>query len=471
MARNPSKKFKRFWFIFHLLRWTCLFGLLLASLQLVVWNRKTDPRFYRFLSTPPGQLLAKVMQWPSLYSQRVIEKPESEYTDEERVWLRKLEQQLASSWPTHTLTLTNGKVEYVRITDQQATGLYVQEHFGGKGTLSKFIPWNTILKKELYAEPLPTVTWRDVRFQMEYPDFHLTYFGHYTVLTDAPYFQVEASVRELEILRTRYMELFGELVRFPKSNQTLQVLFFSKEEDYREHQQDSAPDLVASAGYYSPLEDRMVVFNQQHSERAREIREEVRDKINVMLEQSSSREDRQHILRMQTSVEQQMKAQGQVETQATLRHEGAHHLAYTYGIHSWIHSENAWLIEGNAVYAEPLHPGDIPYAHVASLIRIYREGRLPELERLMSVRQPKNFATELPTITPSEAYALSWTLFHFCMQPRHRAGFFDYLRYLQDPPDIETLMTKPRVEILADKLGYSSPKDLEEDWKQHMNRL
>ncbi len=448
-----------------------MLGLLAYTFQLVRWNRDTDPRFYRFLGTPPGQFLSRVMDWPNLHLIPTLDKPLEEYTDEERLIRIKLESQLENAWPTHVLTLNSGEQEYVRVVGRSASGLDIQSHFGGRGRLVRFIPRSTLQSEVPYTDPPPRVTWRDVSFQMEYPDFHLEYFGHYTVLTDAPYFQVESSVHELETLRTQFMKEMGELVRFPKADQGLQVLFFRNEEQYRTHQMDSAPELSSSAGYYSPTEDRMVVFNQMHSETAKEIRKEVDDKIQQMLAQSTSSGDRRHILNMQVAVEDQMRARGEMETRATLRHEAAHHLAYTHGIHSWIHAENAWLIEGLAVYFEPPKPGQVPMSHINTLIRLSHEDRIPRLRDLMQVRLPKDFQLELRDVTTAEAYALSWTLFHFCMQPENREGFFDYLRMLQDPADIPGLMNASRSSLLAQHLGFESEALLERTWRKHLQRL
>ena len=436
--------------------------------QLVIWNRNTDPRFYRFLGTRPGKMLSGLMNWPNLHLHRPLDKAESEFTDEERIWKRKLERQLATSWPTHVLALEDETEKHVRIEGRVRGGLRVQEHFGGKGSLESFISHTKIRKERPYTVPKPAVTWRDVQFQMEYPDFQLMYFGHYTVLTDAPYFQIESSVKALERVRKQYMERFGDLVRFPKPDQGLQVLFFSNETQYREHQQSSAPHLASSAGYYSPMEDRMVVFNQYHSDRARNIRDEVREKINAMLADARSPEERQHILRMQSSVEEQIRARGNLETIATLRHEGVHHLAYTHGVHSWIHAENAWVIEGKAVYFEPDPPGEVPLSHVSALVSLVRDARLPGLHDLMAVRIPARFSRELPGISPNEAYALSWTLFHFCMQPDYRDAFKDYLRMVQNPEDIERLVERPRVQLLAESLGFASAGELEARWHEHL---
>jgi len=456
--------------LFTLLRIGCLVALAGAAIQLVIWNKNYDPRFYRFLGTPPGRMLAKVMRWPTLHDQPVAHKPLSEFTDEELMWKRRLEHQLRRSWPTHHIRMSDGTSRYVRILQRGEEGVLVREHFGGQGSLETTLPMDRIQQIGPYEQPIPEVTWRDVRFQMEYPEYNLIYFGHYTVLTDAPYFQVADSVQELERLREQYMRILGGLVRFPKPNQSLQVLFFTREEPYRRHQEDSAPELSTSAGYYSPREDRMVVYNQRFSEQADEIRQKVQREIEGMLRRADSPRERKRVQNLQEEVERRMRAHAKRETLATLRHEGVHHLNYSYGVHSLIHTENAWLIEGIAVYFEPETPGETPASHTGSLAAMLHQNRIPPLADLVAVRQPKEFAQHLPGIEPHEAYALSWSLFDYCMRPETRSAFLAYLEALQNPSDVGALMETPRIDRLASALG-STPEDLEAGWRRHIARL
>jgi hypothetical protein len=441
-----------------------------AAVQLVLWNRAYDPRFYQFLSTPPGRTLSRVMKWPNLHNHRQIDKTEEELTDEELVWKRKLEKGLRESWPTHRLLLRNGGESLGRILSETEQSLLFRESFGGQGRIETDIPKAMIEDISPWRVPIPEVTWRDIRFQMEYPDFQLTWFGHYTVLTDAPYYQVAASVRELENLHRQYMDLFGSLLRFPKSEQRLQVLFFSREDQYRAHQITYAPSLSNSSGYYSPLEDRMVIFNQSSSAQSQQMREEVRVDIEQMFLRARTPEERKNIRNMQVSVEEQLRKQGERETVATLRHEAVHHLSYTHGVHSWVHAENAWEIEGLAVYFEPNPPGDVPVNHLASLLKMDKEDRVPRLATLLNIRQPDQFQTALPGVAPHEAYTLSWSLVHLCMQPRFRPGFFDYLRRLQQSSNLRELVETPRDILLARALGLD-PQELEDLWMDHIRHL
>lgn len=467
---SSGKRFRRIRLVFFWIRVMGMLVLMAAAAQLVMWNRDYDPRFYQFLSTAPGQALSRVMQWPNLYNRQLSDKALEEYTDEERVWRQKLLKQLSQSWPTHTLELKNGTIKHVRFMEVNTRYVSVREHFGGQGELDTRIFRSDIAEIEPFTDPQPTVTWRDVRFQMEYPDFHLTYSGHYTVLSDAPYYQISSSVEALEDLRGTYLDLFTPLVRFPKPEQGLQVLFFSKESQYREHQSRSAPALADSVGYYSPLEDRLVVFNHQFSEQTTENRRQVAEEVRELLSQPRSEAERQHILHLQQRIEDEIRKHARQETLSTLRHEGAHHLSYTYGVHSWIHAENAWIIEGLAGYFESPIPSKPTPSHLLSLLALDKDRRIPELAQLMAIRKPESFEAELPGLKAYEAYALSWSLFHFCMQEDYRTNFFTFLRELQAPASIRSLMGTARIEHLAEALELS-PSELDTKWRHHIRRL
>ncbi len=366
--------------------------------------------------------------------------------------------------------LKNGTIKHVRFMEVNNRYVSVREHFGGQGELDTRVYRSDIAEIDPFTDPQPTVTWRDVRFQMEYPDFHLTYSGHYTVLSDAPYYQIASSVEALEDLRETYLDLFNTLVRFPKPEQGLQVLFFSKESQYRQHQTKSAPAPADSVGYYSPLEDRLVVFNHQFSERTVENRRQISEEVRELLSQPRTDAERQHILRLQQRIEDQIRTHARQETVSTLRHEGAHHLSYTYGVHSWIHAENAWIIEGLAGYFESSDPRQPTPSHLLSLLALDKDNRVPGLAKLMAIRKPESFEADLPGLKAYEAYALSWSLFHFCMQDTYRQNFYKYMEDLQAPLSIHSLMGTARIEHLAEVLKLS-PAELDTKWRSHIRSL
>ncbi len=460
----------KFWRILTWIRWTLMLALAAGAFRLVEWSRARDPRFYHFLGTQPGRLLARVMKWPTLHNLPRTDKPESEFTDEELAIKRKLEAQLQAAWPTHEVQLANGRRILGRLQREEADAYWVREAYGNQGDALIRLAREQVAGIRPRSLPLPRITWRDVRFQMEYPAFHLHHQAHYTVLTDAPYFQVADSVRELERLYGQYERLMGPLIQHEKRAEGIQVLFFTRESDYRKHQEAYAPKLADSAGFYSPLQDRMVVFNQNHSERATLAKDQVRGQIRAMLQEARSPADRSRILALQASVESRLRRQADQETDATLRHEGAHHLSYTLGVHSAFHVENAWIIEGLAVYFEPSEPGDLPLGHMYTLMRLNEEGRGVGLRDLVSIRDPDLLQSLAPAVDVNEAYALSWSLFHFCMLPERRPLFFDYLRFIRDPGNIDVVVRTPAADLLASHLGMDADA-LEHAWILHLRSL
>ena len=415
---SPSwHRLRRILFWFRLALMLCVAGFVI---QLSIWNRDLDPRFFRFLGTPPGKMLARVMNWPTMYDTGAFDKNLSEYSEEELKWRDHLLSELQARTPSHLLTSE------------------------------------------------PTLSWRDVRLQMDYPTLTLSHSPHFSILSDAPFHQIATSVEAMEHLRSQYLDIFSSLVRYPKPDTSLQLLYFSNESDYREHQQRAVPLLENSIGYYSPLEDRLVLFNHQFSDHTQAIHDHVQQEIDFLSEQMDSEAEQEQLDQAHQRLTRYIQDQASIETLATLRHEGAHYLSYTYGVHSWIHTENAWLIEGIATYFEAPLPGQSVPSYLNMITKMVMEDRLPTLANFMAVRLPSDFATDLPQIEPHEAYALSWSLFRLCMSPPYRASFFEYVKDLQEPKDLSTLMKTSRVERLAAYLSVSST-ELEAEWQRSLH--
>lgn len=448
-----------FWF-----RITVLLSISAGVLLLALWNRQTDPRFYVFLSTPPGIILSRVMNWPNLNDKAEREGVQQDLSTEEVRALQKLLSESDIFQPTHQLTLTNGRTLQAQLLKENEENLVVRHQTDSRSPEQRIIPRITLERMGPFMPDDPEVTRRDVRFQMAFPDLRFSHSEHYTVLSDAPQNEVEAIKDALEDLRSQYLDIFGSLARYPKPDVSLQVLFFTHESDYRAHQESTAPHLNDSTGYYSPLEDRMVLYNDQFSERTENAQQHVQEEIAFLQDQITSLKKQDELRDFEKRLNRYIQNRAIKNTLFTLRHEGAHHLSYTYGVHSWIHAENAWLIEGMAAYFESPEPGQPLSSYQFSLRNVMRENRMPSLFRLMEVRLPEHFGHDLPNLRPYEAYALSRSLFIFCMQPRHRDAFFTFLRDIQAPGNISDLLDTPRHERLSRTLSLS-PGDLESKWR------
>lgn len=468
--RWVKKRMGLCWRLFRYVRWAVLVCLCVASGILVEWSRNYDPRFFHFLGTPPGRLLSRVMNWPTVHNLPPTDKAYAALTEQERLLKRQLQEELDRVWPSHEVRLVGGEVLRGKVESRDEQGLWFTEYFGATGTAEMFLPSSSVRAIRLSEEQVPSVTWRDVSFQNEYPEFELVHRKHYTVLTDASYYEISSSVDELERLHREFIEVFGPAIRYWERGRSMQVLFFSDEQGYRDYQGAFAPTLEDSAGFYAPLQDRMVVFNQFHSARSEHVRSQVNEQFQEMLSGAYRSADRDRILAARERTADRLREYAKDETYATLRHEGSHHLSYTYGLLSSHHAENGWLVEGLAVYCETEQFGDLSSAHLTSLNRMMGEERWLGFRKLVNSRDPKMLQAFEPEFHPHEAYSAAWSLVHYLMTPQNRSRFFDYMRFVRDPENLNVLVTEERAALLARQMG-TTPEALSLDWKQHVRSL
>ncbi len=105
------------------------------------------------------------------------------------------------------------------------------EQFGDSGEFAATYPIQQVRKLEPLKIALPEVTYRDVRFQMEYPELFIYKQPPFTVASDESYFNVEHAVKTLQALHTRFLRVFGPLAR-TRTGETIQVLFLSDQEQF-----------------------------------------------------------------------------------------------------------------------------------------------------------------------------------------------------------------------------------------------
>lgn len=225
-----------------------------------------------------------------------------------------------------------------------------------------------------------------------------------------------------------------------------------------------------TAGFYSPKLDRFVVFNQAGpgkrghdafemavKRRAAEAREGAPGNVGRLQEWriEAGRSVLQH---------------AEEETRMTIRHEGAHQLFFTYGVHSRHHAENSWLIEGLASYYETAPPGGAQPARLGMLKEARANGRLIPLAELVNSRSPRGLYAFWGEKRVQLAYAQSWALVNFLMRERYRESFFDYLAFVRDPARVDDLASTPRIKVLADALGVDET-ELERLWNLYIETV
>ena len=196
-----------------------------------------------------------------------------------------------------------------------------------------------------------------------------------------------------------------------------------------------------------------VIFDQKNSTQFKDTRSQL-DAVKEQYEvQGRDPAYRQAVQRWHRKQSKQLIRSGNRETERTIRHEGAHQLFYTYGVHSKYHLENLWLLEGLATYCENRYLGQQPEYYVAHLKQSAPLGHLPAFSKLVNFRSGKGFVGLVRADDQGLAYAQSWFLVAYLMKKPHRDAFFDYIRYVREVSHRPSLIDTPRVEVLCRFLG------------------
>ena len=140
------------------------------------------------------------------------------------------------------------------------------------------------------------------------------------------------------------------------------------------------------------------------------------------------------------------------ESRKVLRHEGAHQLFFTLGIHSDHLAENPWLLEGLAQYYEEGVPGTIPRSHHTRL-RPPEADDLVSLEALITLRSHQGLHAFEDPEQISLAYVRAAALVRWMMTPDNRPRFIAYLKAIRDPANVWTAATEDRLTLLANAFG------------------
>lgn len=451
----------------RLIRLIILLGLLVASLQIYRWSRTNDPRFYLFLQSRPGRVLARVFHWQR--SDQVLipeDKPDEELTAAEREWKQKMLREIESRQPRYRLETTEGKQLLGWIAESNSQYVVFEEKYGESGSLKVKVPAGKIKLLEPLPLKMPEITYRDVRFQMEFPRMKFYKKPPYSILTDETYFHVERSVRTLQELQNEFMTYFRALIPNPASRlPSLQVLFFSDEKQFKNYQKQYSRLMEAAAGFYSPQLRRLVIYNEKRSGWMEEVEEELR---NGTTDQGLTRPAA--ALRKR-QVERALLHEAEQRTFVTLRHEGAHQLFFTYGIHSDFRVENDWLVEGLAVFMETRPAGRKDNRRVALLHKAMEKDQLMPLEKLVNFRHSRGFLALGDLDRVELAYCQSWALVYYLMSSlERRNGLFEYIRYIRDPKHVKEVVRTSRLELLA-RFLQTTTRRLENDYRDFLSRL
>jgi hypothetical protein len=399
-----------------------------------------------------------------------VERPPS---DLERSAQRDLEAQVRRQWRSDHVVTTDGRVLRGRVTAESETSIHLLQGFGATGQMEMTLARSEVREIVRNSREPPPISLRDVRFRLEFPDLNFYRRPPFTIVTDQDFFRVEDAVSLLEELNVEITRAFRPLITRPKRDDGIQLLFFSDERQFDDYRKRYASDLSLASGFYSSAKDRLVVFDQKNSRWARQATGRA-DMLKSVHDGTAVRKTA--LEQWHSSTSSRIRAATERANRAILRHEGAHQLFSTYGVHSEHGAEHPWLIEGLAEYCEDEGGG----ARERRAEEARRRGLRSSFAELVNFTSTKDFrgpTDELrrkagvgpDTEIVAAAYAQSWFIVQHMMR-NHRDGFFEYIRFVRDPANGRELGTAPRFDVLSRFVGRTS-EELERELQREHARL
>jgi hypothetical protein len=392
-------------------------------------------------------------------------------TKKEQALKEELEDRLRNEQPTHRLELKDGVVLTGRLMSQSKSAFTFKESYGDSGGVNMTFRRSRVASVQTIPASDMELSNRDVRLAAEFPDFNFYRRPPYTLVTDESYFMVESTIQEIQKLHNQFKKTFGALLGENAQRGHIQIVIFSNEEAFENYQKQYAPSMENSSGFYSSLTDRLVFFNQQGSSAMKNSGVALRSKEKQYLAQARKYGGEERVRQWARQSEKMMLQAAEDETRRTVRHEAAHQLFYTLGIHSSIRLENTWLVEGLAAFCEPRKPGEVEGLRLSMLKAASASDDLVPLDILVNSRSTGGFLGLTDDYDSALTYGQSWALVHMLLQSPYREGFFDYIRHVRNPQNLKSLLKGDRYQLLSDRVTLPGEASLEEQFKEYLSLL
>ncbi len=279
------------------------------------------------------------------------------------------------------------------------------------------------------------ITLNDVKFKNDFPDFYFIKTPSYSILTENKSFAFQNAFQTLTGFEKQFKQFFSPLIRIPKQK-TMEVVFFDSQKTFdRFRLSIGVPNWVA--GFYNPDQHRLFLFNAMDISKTVPFASHVKIPFKY-----------QEILLPTLT--------GQMDQViSVMRHEASHQLCAHYNILP--PDAASWLHEGLAVYCEKTQIG-FPHRQYMTLLPYVPKVSISELmgaPHFSGMDEKQVFV----------AYIMSWSLVYYLMQNQRQAGFYQFIREVNNNPSIST-----NIQILAGKLNLNSGQ-LEKDFELFMKQF
>lgn len=391
-----------------------------------------------------------------------------QFTPGEQATWERLTRRVADTTPTHRLELYDDREFYGWPLNVTTNSVRWAAPLGAGGRLVAEFSRGDVERIEALPPP-PAINYCDVSFQLEFPELRMIRRPPYSLLSDEPPTCIEHYLDALAKLHAAFRTRFGALTEGLGAPDHVQVLIFSREQDFRDYQRRTVGRQPVTQGFYSPAQWRLALFDQRHMARLHETLGDIAFESEKRQVRAATDAEADRIGLYFFGQACALLRQAERANQRVLRHEGAHQLFHASGILA----EGAtpgWLAEGLALWCEPSEFGLADTEYVSRVKTAQEKRRLIPLVELLGRREKSGHGFFTGDRRAALAYAESWSLVRLLLRPTYQSGFFAYLRYLRDWNMTADIRRTPSLDLLGRFLKLT-PAEIEARWKHSIERL
>jgi hypothetical protein len=312
------------------------------------------------------------------------------------------------------------------------------------------------------------------------PSMKVQFSDHYILLHDIP--DEKANRRKktraelrLDLLETVYESYFmkfaldGILLEPPQER--MMVVLFNDEKDYHRYSTQIDPTLLSSAGFWSPVDNACVFYDQGSSDRMKAL-DELNADLKRVKNQARGTAAGRDTAHLSNTIDLLVKVAKEEEDIEVVSHEATHQLAGNTGLMPRGKIALRWAHEGLASYFETSSDavwngiGAVNERRLNSYIRVSSDEKRRSIELLIS---DLLFDGAQSSREEVDAYGQAWALTHYLMENKPEKLVEYYRRTSEIDPSDGPIQRKELVGIFVEVFGDLNK--LEVDWHLYMRTL
>jgi len=337
------------------------------------------------------------------------------------------------------------------------------------------------LKKQ-FDEPIPEdpKTEKELRSVVRRSNMKVKLSNHYILLHDTPEKprpghtknRAQERIELLEQVYEGFLLLFhAQDVELDIPKERLKVVLFNDEKDYLEYATSLSPALASALGFWSPINNVAVFYDQGTGEDFAWIEEQL-GQLRKQADEAKKKGTGKDLIRLTRTLELMLNVDKENADIKTVSHECTHQMAGNTGLLPRGVNIPRWVHEGLATYFEA--PGEATWAGIGAVNPLRLEWYMGlEPDRLHSnikfIVRDEIFDFARSHAAVVHGYGQAWALTHFLMETRIQDFVRYYRRLGEMPPDV-TLNPNVLEELFSSVFG-NDYTTLDQDWRSFMRGL